>query len=80
LAQDPIKWLDDFFEACGGDVEGRDFCGITHIAIHSYTCEVKYLNKHIHMYVQRYGLPIWLTEFACGFEATELDANGQASC
>ncbi|CAM9569235.1 unnamed protein product [Ectocarpus sp. 8 AP-2014] len=79
VEEDPITWLDEFFEACGGDVEDRDFCGITHIAIHSYTCEVKYLNKHIHMYVQRYGLPIWLTEFACGFEATELDANGQAS-
>lgn len=41
--------------------------------------QVKYLNKHIHMYVQRYGLPIWLTEFACGFEAIELTAEGQAS-
>lgn len=30
----------------------------------------------MHMY-SKYGLPIWLTEFACGFEATELDEEGQ---
>ncbi|CAM9623637.1 unnamed protein product, partial [Scytosiphon promiscuus] len=77
VEEDPVKWLDEFFAECGNVDEG-DFCGITHIAIHSYTCEVKYLNKHIHKYVQRYGLPIWLTEFACGFEATELTADGQA--
>lgn len=40
--------------------------------------QVKYLNKHIHMY-NKYGLPIWLTEFACGFEASQLTAEGQAS-
>lgn len=38
--------------------------------------QVKYLNKHMHMYT-KYDLPIWLTEFACGFEATELSADGQ---
>ena len=37
---------------------------------------MKYLNKHIHMYT-KYGLPIWLTEFACGFEAAELNEDGQ---
>eukprot|EP00752_Nemacystus_decipiens_P008859 g7905.t1 len=75
--QDPIAWLDQFFAACG-DVAERDFCGITYLAVHSYTCEVRYLNKHIHMYT-KYGLPIWLTEFACGFEALELNAEGQAN-
>ena len=25
----------------------------------------------------KYGLPIWLTEFACGFEAAELNEDGQ---
>lgn len=28
--------------------------------------QVKYLNKSIHGYL-KYGLPIWLTEFACGY-------------
>ena len=44
--------------------------------LHRGAFQVKYLNKHMHMY-SRYGLPIWLTEFACGFEATDLSADGQ---
>lgn len=37
--QDPVAWLDQFFAACGNVDEG-DYCGITHLAVHSYTCEV----------------------------------------
>ncbi|CAM9665667.1 unnamed protein product [Pylaiella littoralis] len=77
VEQDPVQWLDDFFAACGDVLKG-DYCGIKYIAIHSYACEVKYLNKHIHMY-SKYNMPIWLTEFACGFHATEFTAEGQAS-
>lgn len=36
--QDPYEWLDDFFAACNG-IEGG--CGVTAIAVHSYTCEVR---------------------------------------
>lgn len=38
--QDPHRWLDDFFEACDTIPGG---CGITHLAIHSYSCEVRVL-------------------------------------
>lgn len=37
--QDPVKWLDDFFAACDL-IQGG--CGVTAIAVHSYTCEVGY--------------------------------------
>ena len=35
--QDPIQWLDDFFEECGKILGG---CGIKYLAVHSYACEV----------------------------------------
>lgn len=37
-SQDPFKWLDDFFAACEG-IDGG--CGVTAIAVHTYTCEVR---------------------------------------
>eukprot|EP00904_Undaria_pinnatifida_P006640 jgi/Undpi1/3105/HiC_scaffold_15.g06479.m1 len=73
--EDPIEWLDEFFVACDA-LEGG--CGVTAIAVHSYTCQVKYLNKHIHSYL-KYGLPIWLTEFACADDSTLANEKGQAS-
>lgn len=39
--------------------------------------KAKYLNKHIHGYL-KYGLPIWLTEFACGDETARMSEQGQA--
>lgn len=42
LPQDPHRWLDDFFEACDSIPGG---CGITHLAIHSYSCEVRVLYR-----------------------------------
>ena len=35
--QDPIQWLDDFFEECGKTLGG---CGIKYLAVYSYACEV----------------------------------------
>lgn len=40
--------------------------------------KVKYLNKHLHSYL-KYGLPIWLTEFACADESDLATTAGQAS-
>ncbi|CAM9916438.1 unnamed protein product, partial [Laminaria digitata] len=73
-ASDPIKWMDDFMAECDKIAGG---CGIKYLAVHSYACEVRFLNKHMHSYT-KYGLPIWLTEFACGFEPDNVkDEEGQ---
>ncbi|CAM9809445.1 unnamed protein product, partial [Ascophyllum nodosum] len=74
IEADPIQWLDDFFEECGKILGG---CGIKYLAVHSYACEVRYLNKHMHVYI-KYGLAIWLTEFACAFESTAATEASQA--
>ncbi|CAN0438173.1 unnamed protein product [Ascophyllum nodosum] len=72
--EDPVQWLDDFFYACQGFEGG---CGVTAIAVHSYACQARYLNKHLQMY-SKYGLPIWLTEFACGDDTSLMSESGQA--
>jgi hypothetical protein len=53
---DPVKYLDDFFEACDG-------CRVDHIAIHSYMGNVSALQWFVGLF-KKYGKPIWLTEFA----------------
>ncbi|CAM9227153.1 unnamed protein product, partial [Ectocarpus sp. 12 AP-2014] len=69
--EDPYEWLDDFFSACEG-------CDVTAIAVHIYTCEVRYLNKILHGYL-KYGLPIWITEFACADDAAYMNEASQAA-
>ncbi|CAM9096280.1 unnamed protein product, partial [Hapterophycus canaliculatus] len=73
--EDPYQWLDDFFAACESINGG---CGVTAIAVHTYTCEVRYLNKILHGYL-KYGLPLWLTEFACGDDASFMNKEDQAT-
>ncbi|CAM9230570.1 unnamed protein product, partial [Discosporangium mesarthrocarpum] len=75
IEEDPYQWLDDFFEECDQLSGG---CGVTHIAVHSYACEVQYLNKHLHGYL-KYNKPIWLTEFSCGDTMSNMNEESQAA-
>lgn len=40
--------------------------------------QVTYLNKMLHGYL-KYGLPLWLTEFACADDSSLVDADYQAT-
>lgn len=53
--QDPIKWYDEFFEACPD-------CRVDHIAVHLYMPGANIIKSSIESY-KKYGKPIWLTEF-----------------
>jgi hypothetical protein len=53
---DPFKYLDDFFAACKN-------CKVDYIAVHCYMNSVSALAWFIGEF-ERYGKPIWLTEFA----------------
>ncbi len=53
---DPIKYLDDFFNACPG-------CKVDYIAFHSYMNTVSALQWYLGLF-KKYNKPIWLTEFA----------------
>jgi hypothetical protein len=55
---DPFKYLDDFFAACTG-------CRIDYIAAHWYACTGDALEWYLGQ-LEKYGKPIWLTEFSCG--------------
>jgi len=39
-------------------------CRFDAIAMHTYTCEARWVRDHLEPYRQ-FGLPIWVTEFAC---------------
>ena len=64
-ATDPVAYLDDFFAACAA----RGGCRVDHIAVHSYMCYGSALRSYLDRF-QKYGKPIWLTEFACGDDAS----------
>jgi hypothetical protein len=55
---DPFVWLDAFFAACHG-------CRVDYVAFHWYACSKDALSSFLGQYENRYGKPIWLTEFAC---------------
>ncbi|MBQ8055737.1 MAG: discoidin domain-containing protein, partial [Paludibacteraceae bacterium] len=52
----PAKWYDEFFKL----VDKSNFAGL---AIHSYMGWATATANYVEEYYQRYGLPIWLTEF-----------------
>lgn len=57
------EFMQAFFERCPE-------CRVDAIAMHTYTCEVEWVRDHIEPY-REFGLPIWVTEFACFDEDPE---------
>ena len=53
---DPVEYFDDFFAACTD-------CRVDAIAIHAYMGTVGALEWYVGLF-EKYGKPIWLTEFA----------------
>ena len=58
---DPIKWLDEFFAQPNVSIEDIDA-----ISIHCYMASPQAVKNYIAMF-EKYGKPIWLTEF-CAWE------------
>jgi hypothetical protein len=46
-------------------------CRFDAIAMHTYTCEARWVRDHLEPY-REFGLPIWVTEFACMSNDTNL--------
>merc|ERR1712098_129983 len=65
-----IAWFDQFFEEC--EALG---CRIDYLATHDYTGVADTVMNHLHNLYNRYGLKIWLTEFAmcCTTDVTEVE-------
>jgi len=55
--EEPWVWLDKFFAACQG-------CKVDFISVHWYACDLAALEWYIGEF-EKYGKPIWVTEFAC---------------
>ena len=58
---DPIKWLDEFFEQPNVSID--DICAIS---IHCYMANPAALKNYVQMFA-KYNKPIWMTEF-CAWE------------
>lgn len=66
---DATDWFDEFFANCQG-------CRVDYLATHLYKCNPETVMDYLQMLYQRYGLQIWLTEFACPYTSSpqeELD-------
>lgn len=55
---DTTEWFDEFFKECTG-------CRIDYLATHAYFCDAGETMDFLEKLFERYGLKIWLTEFAC---------------
>ena len=60
---DYIEWFDQFFLHCQG-------CRVDYLATHLYTCHPGTVMNDLEQLYQRYGLKIWLTEFACSYSTS----------
>lgn len=66
---DPIKWLDEFFNLIGGTD------GIDGISIHCYMGSVSAFRNYVDMF-KKYQRPIWVTEF-CSWDNDNVSASAQ---
>ncbi|KAF9520385.1 glycoside hydrolase family 128 protein [Hydnum rufescens UP504] len=59
-----ITWFQGFFKDCG-DYDGQAHCGVDFLAVHYYGNTAEGLISYLEKFWQTFGIPIWLTEFAC---------------
>lgn len=64
-AGDGRPWFDAFFAECK-TLYGPTGCNITYLAVHDYSCDAPTTMSYLQDVYQRYGYPVWLTEFSCG--------------
>jgi hypothetical protein len=67
VVKDPFEWMDKFMAACRN-------CRIDHVAAHMYSCYGGGIKSMVDK-MKKYGKPIWLTEFACDYDAQPTEAN-----
>lgn len=60
-----IHFFDEFFGNCT-ELYGASGCRISYIAVHAYSCTPSSTLSYLKSVYDRYGLPVWLTEFSCG--------------
>ena len=68
-AGDGIQWYDEFFGNCTKLYGGTNGCRISHLATHDYSCTANHTLDYLRTLHERYGFPVWLTEFSCGDHA-----------
>ena len=64
-AGDGRTWFREWFGNCTA-MYGPSGCNVTVMAVHSYICDASRLHSYLEEVHHEFGLPIWLTEFACG--------------
>lgn len=61
-----LEWFDEFFKECDG-------CRVDYLATHAYMCDADKTMAYLAKLYDRYGLEIWLTEFACPHHRSALE-------
>lgn len=60
-----VPWFDEFFAACAA-LYGATGCNVSYVAVHDYSCDAATTLAYLKTIHERYGHPVWLTEFSCG--------------
>eukprot|EP00035_Acanthoeca_spectabilis_P025886 m.460306 g.460306 ORF g.460306 m.460306 type:complete len:351 (-) comp21999_c0_seq1:75-1127(-) len=61
-----LPWFDQFFGNCTALYGGTNGCRISYLAAHDYSCDPNTTLTYLKTLHDRYGFPVWLTEFSCG--------------
>jgi len=67
----PDEWYDNFFNQCPN-------CRVDAIGFHSYSCDLQNMQSLVGK-LQKYGKPLWLTEFACADNPKSIPGNDAGS-
>ena len=59
------EYFDQFFGNCT-ELYGPSGCNVTYMAVHDYSCTPDLVMLYLEQLWEKYKLPLWLTEFACG--------------
>ncbi|MDR2432508.1 MAG: DUF5010 C-terminal domain-containing protein [Puniceicoccales bacterium] len=71
---DPIRWLDEFFEQAGVSINDVDA-----LAVHSYMNSPAAVKSYIEKF-RKYNKRIWMTEFSAGEETVSVEDQREFMC
>ena len=76
-ASGDTAWYNNFFIECKRLYPSEPRCGITIMNVHYYVCNIDSLMRHLNKIHDEFGMPIYLTEWACNLPSQNMSVSIQ---
>jgi hypothetical protein len=76
-ASGDTTWYKNFFIECKRLYPSEPRCGITIMNVHYYVCNIDSLMRHLNKIHDEFGMPIYLTEWACNLPSQNTSVSIQ---